>query len=81
MKSKNHKERHSCRRNRNCRTNKRKKIIDAVKKSDGDFIEVNDKEIKESLIEICNQGYYIEPTSASTIAGIKKYLKESNPTN
>jgi len=55
-----------------------KEIIDAVKKSGGDFIEVNDKEIKEALIEMCNTGFYIEPTSASTIAGIKKYLKKSN---
>jgi threonine synthase len=27
-----------------------------------------------TLVEICGQGYYIEPTSAATIAGVKKYL-------
>jgi threonine synthase len=55
-----------------------KEILSAVRKSRGDFIVVNDKEIKESLIEMCNKGFYIEPTSASTIAGIKKYLQKSN---
>ena len=53
-------------------------IIEAVKKSNGSFIIVSDSEITESLIDICRKGYYIEPTSAVTIAGIKKYLPESN---
>jgi len=29
-------------------------------------------------VEICRQGYYIEPTSAATIAGVKKYLPNSS---
>ena len=55
-----------------------KQIIEAVKKTDGDFIVVDDSEIKESLREVCKKGYYIEPTSACVVAGIRKYLQNSN---
>ncbi|MFB0509413.1 MAG: threonine synthase [bacterium] len=53
-------------------------IVESVQKSNGDFIVVSDNEIKESLSEICGKGYYIEPTAAATIAGIKKYLSRLN---
>ena len=55
-----------------------RQIIEAVKKTNGDFIVVDDSEIKESLKDMCRRGYYIEPTSASAVAGIKKYLRKSN---
>jgi threonine synthase len=53
-------------------------IIEAVRNSGGRFIAVDDSEIEESLKEICARGFYIEPTSAATIAGLKSYLAESN---
>lgn len=53
-----------------------KQILDAVRNSKGHFITVTEEEIKEALLEISGKGYYIEPTSASTIAGIKKYLRQ-----
>ena len=56
-----------------------KQIIKAVRNTNGDFIAVTEAEIKQSLTEMCQKGYYIEPTSASTIAGIKRYLQESQP--
>lgn len=56
-----------------------KQIIVAVKDTGGDFIAVTEREIKQALSEMCGRGYYIEPTSASTIAGIKRYLRESRP--
>ncbi len=55
-----------------------KQIVDAVRGSRGSFIVVTDSEIKESLREMCQKGYYIEPTAAATIAGIRKYLPKSN---
>ncbi len=55
-----------------------KQIIDAVKKSEGDFIAVDDLEIKTSLKDMCRKGFYIEPTAASTTAGISKYVQDSN---
>lgn len=54
-----------------------KQIIEAVKKSKGDFITVDDLEIKTSLRDMCGKGFYIEPTAASTIAGINKYLQRA----
>ena len=56
-----------------------KQIVEAVKQSKGNFMVVSDNEIKDSLKETCRKGYYIEPTSAATIAGIRKYLPQSNP--
>jgi threonine synthase len=55
-----------------------KQIVAAVKQSRGDFIAVSEREIKESLLEICRKGYYIEPTAAATAAAIKKYLPQAN---
>jgi threonine synthase len=56
-----------------------RQILEVVKQTGGDFITVDDAEIKRALKETCEKGYYIEPTSAATIAGIKKYLKKSEP--
>ena len=52
-------------------------IIKSVKSSGGNILIVNEKEIKDTLKEICLIGFYIEPTSAATIAGLKKYLETS----
>jgi len=55
-----------------------KQIINAVRQTGGEFLVVSEGEIKKALLEICHQGYYIEPTSAATIAGVKKYLPRSS---
>lgn len=52
-------------------------IVDAVKFSGGKFIAVNDGEIILALKDIYKKGFYIEPTSAATIAGVKKYIERS----
>ncbi len=49
-------------------------IIECVNNSGGQFISVTENEILVSLKEMTQQGYYIEPTSAATIAGVSKYL-------
>ena len=54
-----------------------KEIIESVKDSGGNILTVNETEIKDTLKEICLMGFYIEPTSAATIAGLKKYLETS----
>ena len=49
-----------------------KEMISAVKNTQGIFVTVNDNEIIQAL-KLCNsKGYYIEPTSAATIAGLLK---------
>jgi threonine synthase len=52
-----------------------KQILEAVKESRGDFIAVDDSEIKNSLRDLCEKGFYVEPTSAATTAGLSKYLQ------
>lgn len=52
-------------------------ILDAVRISKGEFITVTESEIKDDLRWACNNGFYIEPTSASIVAGINKYLEVS----
>ncbi len=54
-----------------------RQIIDAVRQTGGEFLVVSEDEIVKSLLEVCRQGYYIEPTSAATIAGVRKYLPDS----
>jgi len=54
-------------------------IIEAIRETGGDVITVSDDELKVSLKEICRRGFYIEPTSAATTAGIEKYLHRSDP--
>jgi len=56
-----------------------KQILEAVKKSKGGIFIVDDLEIKKSLRRVCEKGFYIEPTSAATTAGLSKYLETSSP--
>jgi len=55
-----------------------RQILDAIRQTGGQFLAVSEGEIAKALEETCRQGYYIEPTSAATIAGIKKYLSASS---
>jgi threonine synthase len=48
-------------------------IVDILRETGGHVIIVSEEEIKYSLLEICRSGIYIEPTSASVIAAIRKY--------
>lgn len=49
-------------------------IVDAVRASGGRFVTVSEAEIVASLRALGRQGYYIEPTSAATTAGVAKYV-------
>jgi threonine synthase len=50
-------------------------ILEAIKETDGEVLIVTEKEIEIALREMGRMGHFIEPTSAATIAGLKKYLK------
>jgi threonine synthase len=50
-----------------------KDIIHAVKETNGEIITVKEREIRSALYDTRLKGYYIEPTSAVSIAGFKKY--------
>jgi threonine synthase len=52
-------------------------MLEAVKKSNGCFISVAENEIIEAWKEVSKQGFFIEPTSAATIAGLIKYANQT----
>ena len=51
-----------------------KQILKAVYETDGEVLAVQEEEIHGTFKEMGRKGYFIEPTSAATIAGLKKYL-------
>lgn len=52
-------------------------IIEAVKRSNGEIFAVDELEILNSLKDVLQKGFYIEPTSAVTITGLSKYLEKT----
>jgi threonine synthase len=52
-----------------------KQMLEAVQKTNGTFISVSETEIEQAWKELAAMGFYIEPTSAATIAGLIKYGK------
>ena len=48
-----------------------------MRKSGGAFLAVSEAEIARALYEMAAQGFYIEPTSAATIAGVEQYLPQA----
>jgi len=61
------------------RPSRAEQIIEMVRHSGGDIITVSESEIKQAHREMGYRGYYIEPTAAATIAGLKKYLPKLSP--
>lgn len=53
-------------------------ILQAVEETKGEIITVQEKEIIHALLTALKKGYYIEPTSAVVIAGLKKYSYTKN---
>ncbi len=50
-------------------------MIIAASKTGGEFITVDEEEIRNTLLQLVGKGFYTEPTSAAVIAGAEKYLK------
>ena len=55
-----------------------RQILEAIHRTDGEILAVTEKEIGMALKEMGRKGHFIEPTSAATIAGLKKYLKKKS---
>jgi threonine synthase len=53
-----------------------KQILGAIGETGGKILTVTEKEIMTALREMGRRGHFIEPTSAATVAGLKKYLKQ-----
>jgi threonine synthase len=54
-------------------------ILDAVIRSGGDILAVDEEAVLTALSDMIRQGFYIEPTSAATIAGVSAYLATAAP--
>lgn len=52
-----------------------KQILQYVRESKGTFITVTETEIKAAWKNCASKGFYIEPTSAASIAGLMKYME------
>ncbi len=55
-----------------------RQILKAIRETGGEILIVTEKEIGVALKEMGRKGFFIEPTSAATIVGLKKYLKKKN---
>jgi threonine synthase len=53
-----------------------RQILEAIRETDGEVLAVKEKEIGVAMKEMSRKGHFIEPTSAATIAGLKKYLSQ-----
>lgn len=51
-----------------------RQILEAIRETDGEVLTVTEREIEIAFKEMGRKGHFIEPTSAATIAGLKKYL-------
>ncbi len=56
------------------RSTKHHQVVGFIRDTKGALVSVSDNEIKEALLEIGKKGLYIEPTSATGFAGLKKLL-------
>ena len=54
-------------------------ILAAVRESGGTILAVSEDEIARAWRETSRQGFYVEPTSAATIAGVAQYVGSAAP--
>jgi len=53
-----------------------RQILEAIRETGGEVLAVKEKEIGVAMKEMSRKGHFIEPTSAATVAGLKKYLSK-----
>jgi threonine synthase len=51
-------------------------VLEAARESDGGFVTATEKEIWESCERLFSLGFYVEPTSATALAGLEKLLRQ-----
>ena len=53
-------------------------VADVIKNTKGDLVVVSDAEIVESLKELTKMGFFVEPTSATVLAALKKLIERGS---
>jgi len=56
-----------------------RQILQALRETGGLVLAVREEEIGDALKEMGRNGFFIEPTSAATMAGLKQYLLHKTP--
>jgi len=51
-----------------------KQVADVIKKTKGDLVVVSDSEVIESFRKLAKMGFFVEPTSATVLAALKKLV-------
>lgn len=54
-------------------------ILRAVRESGGHVVSVTEREIEQALKALCRQGFYVEPTAAAAMAGVRQVLRYAPP--
>jgi threonine synthase len=55
-----------------------RQILGALRDTGGRILAVTEGEIEQALALLHGQGFFVEPTAAATIAGLRKYLPEAH---
>jgi len=53
-----------------------RRILSAIRETGGTCVIVSDQEIDEARVELGHHGFYVEPTSATVLAGFRKLGRE-----
>ncbi|MDZ7295570.1 MAG: threonine synthase [candidate division KSB1 bacterium] len=56
-----------------------KQVLRVVRETNGRILAVEETEIADALLAMCRKGFYIEPTSAAAIAGVRRYIQQAQP--
>lgn len=55
----------------------RNEVVEAIRKTNGGMLSVSEDEILQALKNITKKGFYIEPTSCATFAGVTKLIQDN----
>ncbi|MCD6381241.1 MAG: pyridoxal-phosphate dependent enzyme, partial [Candidatus Odinarchaeota archaeon] len=55
---------------------RKEEIVEAIRYMDGDVIKVSNNDVMRALLKVLKLGFFIEPTSATVIAALEKYVNE-----
>jgi threonine synthase len=57
-------------------SSKSKELVEAIRATKGEMVQVTEEDIIKALKAICKKGYYIEPTSATAFAGASHLIRD-----
>lgn len=52
-----------------------RQLLECLYRTNGMCLRVSENEIKAALAQMCLKGFFIEPTAAATVAGVRQYME------